>query len=50
MGNIDEIFNFLKIQFESRRLEDTCATTVSDDNPGDGGHNAPLNKIDGPPS
>src|ERR1700744_5951147 len=43
--DIDEVFDFPQIQFESRCLEDPRATAVADDNPGSDSHGVPLSVI-----
>jgi hypothetical protein len=43
--DIDEVFDFPQIQFESRCLEESCTAAVGNDNPGSDSHGAPLSVI-----
>ena len=43
--DIDEVFDFPQIQFESRCLEESCTAAVGNDNPGSDSHGVPLSVI-----
>src|ERR1700761_2084928 len=43
--DIDEVFDFPQVQFESRCLKESCTAAVGNDNPGSVSHGKPLSVI-----